>query len=88
MGILQIVLNKPLFITAEKYTEESLQRYVRAGGTAYILIGGTAIGFLYTLRGFFDQKVSGWLTVAFLAAMVVSIICGITAAKKLVNKMF
>ncbi|MDC7290523.1 hypothetical protein NXH76_22295 [Blautia schinkii] len=85
-GVIMLITNKPLFVSAGKYTEESLKKYSRPAGITTILMGAFGLAFLYTLRLFFNEKISGWITLACLAAVIISIISNIVIIKKTLVK--
>lgn len=85
-GIIMIVTNKPMFYGTERYTEESLKRYPKPAGLANIIFGLSGIAFFYTLRLFFQEKISGWITLACFAVFLGSIIATIIITKKLLKK--
>lgn len=85
-GVIMVITNKPLFIGTGKYTEESLKKYSRPAGITTILLGASGLAFLYTMRLFFDEKISGWITLACLAVVIISIISNIVIIKKTLVK--
>lgn len=85
-GVLMVITNKPLFIGTDKYTKESLKKYPRPAGISTILFGGFGWAFLYTLRLFFEEKISGWITLTFLVLTVAAIIANIVITKKILEK--
>lgn len=85
-GVFMVVTNKPLFIGTDKYTEESLKRYARPTGIATMFLGGFGWAFLYTMRLFFKEKISGWIVVSFLALTVIATIANIVITKKTLEK--
>lgn len=85
-GVLMIITNKPLFVGAEKYTAESIKKYPRPAGVVTFLMGVFGIVFLYTLRLFFVEKISGWVPLLFLVAIIASIIANVVVNKKILVK--
>lgn len=86
IGVLMIITNNPLFIGTGKYTEESLKRYPRPAGLANIIFGLSGIAFLYTLRLFFNEKISGWIPLACFIVLFICIIVTIVINKKILVK--
>lgn len=83
MGIIMIITNKPFLVRVENYTKESLAKYVRPAGLTYVLIGVFGFGFLYTLRLFFNEKISGWVTLACLALVIIIVIVNLVVIRKI-----
>ena len=85
-GVIMIISNKPLFFGGEKYTEESLKRYPRPAGVWSIIFGGFGLGFLYSIRLFGAEKISGWVPLGCVAGMIIGIIGTIVVTKKTLVK--
>lgn len=85
-GLLEIVTNKPLRRGAQSYTEESLRRYARPSGVMIMIMGVTFFAFLYTLRKFFDEKMSGVVVIICLVLMILSMIGHVVVGKKILVK--
>lgn len=86
LGVIMIITNKPMFYGTSRYTEESLKKYPRPAGLANIIFGLSGIAFFYTLRLFFQERISGWLTLACLVVFIGSIITTIIITKKTLIK--
>lgn len=86
MGLIMVITNKPMFIGTDKYTEDSLKKYPRPAGIVTMLMGASGCLFLYTMRLFFDGKISGWITIECLALTIIAIIANIVVNKKILVK--